>query len=1141
MRLLGDMSSIIWTNLMGGSDAEAVRVEHGGRMVNVNSVAYGYEKVVDFLEGCFNRFDAAPCDLVMIFEGKDSKKKRCNIDPTYKANREGEKDSRPPLAYEHFREIRALIRETYKNLGAIAVSQDGVEGDDIIKYFADNSEEDCMVITNDGDLYAVVGKNGYGAKIDTYTGGEISVNKNGDFDPRLTALYKALVGDTSDNIKGIKGFGPGAFLKLNAAYDDDGCLELMDLIRNGARDDLAKISAGNGGCKMLDKIVEHWDTVTRCLRLTTMCPEWVDTKTQPLEWDAGMVRAECSDERLTRWKLKSVLITADNYEGGLQRLKANIASTPYVGFDIETSTPEDSDDWLEAMDDPNGVDQLGQDILAGFTVNFGRNNQYSFYVSVNHADTNNVTMKQAREMIEACFGKPIIIANMAFECAVAFGNLKDEDGTMWRDHWKKYGEFGMIPGVLDIQLEAAYVDENRPLGLKFRTKHHLGYDQQTYDQTTLLPERIYPGGRPEAGKGDAPTMWRYKMHELPARHVCAYGIDDGVTSTALHNFYRLHMQLEHHWKVYLDVEIDAAYQHAKNFTDGMAISMAKLKELEALDQETHDANWGVMRQYLMQQGWEGTVPPEYTSEITAKEIKEAYAIVVGLNDDEGDEDDEGESPDVVEKPKDPVMSSRVRAPKKLALLIEQQGEVELARLIEACIDGNPQLLTDYVLARFDGEPKFKFSNKQMCKLLYETMGLPVRVRGKPTAKMKAAGIFEGNAKADDLALSYAKRDATEEQVVVLEAVKLIKMVKTRQSLYYSKYPYFIHWKTGKVHSSHRQSSTNTRRATSAKPNMQQQPKHAKVEGYPARFREVVRPHRKGAVVVSMDFQAQELRVIADYSQDKNMLACYVGENKKDMHALTGLGILLKKNKQWSIDALMQLTPEQLQADISEQQYQAFVAMEHGTDEQKKMYKLFRSLGKKVNFTTEYGAQAPKLAATMLVSEEEAQDYIDAREDAFPEAKEWKKAVVAEAREFGFVTTMMGARRHLAEALMSEDRFIASKAERQAVNFKIQSSSAEMTKLAEGRMWRKGLFVNFDAVCYGPIHDEVVASVMIEDLEEFLPLMHECMVAKYANMQVPIESSISFGPSFGEQVEIGIAPTAQAIRDGLVEMVEEYPA
>ena len=46
--------------------------------------------------------------------------------------------------------------------------------------------------------------------------------------------------------------------------------------------------------------------------------------------------------------------------------------------------------------------------------------------------------------------------------------------------------------------------------------------------------------------------------------------------------------------------------------------------------------------------------------------------------------------------------------------------------------------------------------------------------------------------------------------------------------------------------------------------MQQMPKHQKIEGQPARFREVMVPHKKNAVIVSMDFAAQELRVIADY-------------------------------------------------------------------------------------------------------------------------------------------------------------------------------------------------------------------------------------------------------------------------------------
>ena len=172
---------------------------------------------------------------------------------------------------------------------------------------------------------------------------------------------------------------------------------------------------------------------------------------------------------------------------------------------------------------------------------------------------------------------------------------------------------------------------------------------------------------------------------------------------------------------------------------------------------------------------------------------------------------------------------------------------------------------------------------------------------------------------------------------------------------------------------------------------------------------------------------------------------------------------------------------------------------------------------------------------MLIDEDTAQAYIDAREAAFARAAEWKKEVVEEAKTYGIVRTKLGAVRHLAKLLNSEDRYTASKAERQAVNFRIQSSSAEMTKLAEGRMWAQGLVYNFDAVCYGPIHDETVFSVATADLAAFLKCGHACMVQPYADMKVPIESSISFGPSFGIQIEIGNQPTEEAIAKGLEEM------
>ena len=174
---------------------------------------------------------------------------------------------------------------------------------------------------------------------------------------------------------------------------------------------------------------------------------------------------------------------------------------------------------------------------------------------------------------------------------------------------------------------------------------------------------------------------------------------------------------------------------------------------------------------------------------------------------------------------------------------------------------------------------------------------------------------------------------------------------------------------------------------------------------------------------------------------------------------------------------------------------------------------------------------PKLALTMLCTEEEAQVFIDAKEAMFPGVRKWKDATVAEAKRLGFTKTKLGAIRHLRDAFLSDDHWVRSKAERQSVNFRVQSTAAEMTKKAEGRMWQMGLVYKYDCVCIGPIHDEVVFSVAIEDLEAFLKDAHWCMTQPYADMEIPIESSISFGLSFGEQVEIGTKPTAEAVAEG----------
>ena len=1106
MRLAIDMSSFLWTGLFAGKDVEGIEVEHNGRTVWVNTAAYGYESVVNMMTAAMRDANATPIDVVMVFEGKDSKRKRCMLDPLYKSG-----DSRAPEQYIQFNLLKENIKKTFRDLGAIAVSQAYVEGDDVLGYLAKNVEEDLMIATNDNDLVVLNGTNAYGAKVQVRIDGQIGFNKYGPFDTKLVTLYKALVGDTSDKIKGVKGFGPAAWLNINARYEDDGCFELMDLIHRGRRDEVAEI-AEQQDCKFLKLVVEHWVDAVKCLKLATIHDEWVNTIDHQLEWEAGVVISTTTDERLKMFRASKRLVTAETYDKALAFLKEKLKDSATPAFDIETSTPDESDEWLAAQGDPEGVDQLGS-VLTGFSITFGQNLQYTYYVPVDHYNTDNVSMVQARQMIECLFGKPLAIQNTMFELTVLY-QAEDEDGTKWCDAWAQYGERGFIPHIRDTKIEASYVDENQKNGLKQRSAMHLGYQQVDYNTTVTKTGRridLYPGGRvlgvdrdPEGIEGvESPNdilTKKYKMRELPATEVFDYGADDTITTAALHNFYKFHMQLDHHWSVYLDVELGACYLHAKSFLDGITYDMAKGKLLEEHDKGVYAEAWATLRTYLLANGWDGTIPPVYDENISVAEMKEAYRIVKGI-DDEPDEDDE-EAADVPVV-KDAFLTSRVRTPAKLIALLKDMGEEHFAAMLEMCLAGGHVQFTEYVQRHFTGEPKFKASNKQMVKLLYEVMKLPIVVRNKPTAKMKAAGIKQGNPKGDVLALAYALRDGPDELKPVLEAIKLMQMVRTRDSLYYSKYPYFVHWKTGRIHSSHNQCQAVTRRASSAKPNVQQLPKSEKIEGQPARFRETLLPHKKNAVIVSMDFAAQELRIIADYSQDKNMLACFIGDNLKDMHALTGLGIAqqVEPKTAWSYEVFME-------------------ALNNPEHAEHKKTKNWRKLGKQTNFSSEFGAEAEKLSTILLVTIDEAEKYLQAKLDAFPEAAEWKKQVIKQLQVDGYVTTKLGAKRHLAQLLSSDDRFTASKADRQGVNFKVQGSAAEMTKLAEGRMWYADLMGRFDCQYLAPVHDETLWSVAVEDIHEFLPAAHACMTGAYGGMVVPVMSSISLGANLGEQIEVG---------------------
>lgn len=175
---------------------------------------------------------------------------------------------------------------------------------------------------------------------------------------------------------------------------------------------------------------------------------------------------------------------------------------------------------------------------------------------------------------------------------------------------------------------------------------------------------------------------------------------------------------------------------------------------------------------------------------------------------------------------------------------------------------------------------------------------------------------------------------------------------------------------------------------------------------------------------------------------------------------------------------------------------------------------------------------------LLCDVDTAQAFIDAKDKAFPGIEIWKALVREQVERDGYATTRMGARRHLRAALASDNRWEAQKAGRQGPNFKIQGSGAEQTKLALASMWRRGLFVpggRYRSRFYAPIHDEVLFSVHRDDAAALIKEAHECMTQAYGGKVIPILSSISLGPNFGIQKELGTTWDPIAINAAIEEV------
>ena len=1152
-RILIDGNAILNSVLLRGIDHDAgvVKVNAQGKKITVNSASYGVFGFFDRLYEILTEFNLAPRQVVCVWDGRNAKMSRQVWLPRYKEGRE-----KDPDVFAQINAARDSVREYLRELGATNMHQDMAEADDVIGYLAQTLRDGRnLIVTVDGDLAVLVDDN-----TDIWRQNKLNQNPYGPFPHKYITLYKALVGDTSDNIPGAKGFGDGAWVDMIRIFGMDSLPEMLRLIE---QDKLDELQANVADMPRLKTIIENKSTVINSWRCARLHVESINTMDRPLQIQAGMVKVGKPRPETLRFAHSygtKTLVTATNFERVLQKFEAAVRNSPFVALDIETASTEASDIWLDEVNrelerkDGSGIDVLGHE-LVGMSLTFGNNTQHTIYMTVNHRDSDNITVEQCRRMVEAIpQSMHTVIQNRNFEFSVLY--------RTWGDVWQNNGWFGFVPNAIDTKIGASYVDENLPKGLKERSKLHLGYEQATYEQTTTKsgPVGTFKGGvvvreyahvlKPAVYEQVEEEFWddnvgdyvvttrngklleaavtepwetrQYKMSDLTAEEVFDYGCDDTICTAALHTYYKLVMDIEGTWNTYLKVEQLPEYLTSLAFVQGIRVDRGRLRDMELRDDQKYDQAWGKLRDYLIQKGWEGTRCPVFT-EVTPANVKLAAQIVLGEE-----------------------FSTRCRKPNAIAkdLLTAFPGNEQVEFLAALVEQEALEELNDLVKRKFDGEPKINFgSPKQVQNLFYNVIGMtprifnPLTARERENPKLASAFKKARDAKAgrnvtwqegekalltcksstDDSAVTSALAldGLGEQEREVLAAYQTIKAIQTRRNLFYKTYKAVPHWRDSRIHPNLNQCEAVTRRYSSSGPNVQQLPKG----GDGGEFRRILLAHHSQAVVVSLDISGQELRLGAELSGDEAMTSCYVGDNLRDLHSLTAVA---------AAPLIWGHTVE----------YDEFMAMLESPDKEvKAKAKALRASAKATNFAAQYGASAPKIAETLMVDEKTAQAFLDARSAAFPKIIEWSARVADEASRRGYASTMMGARRHLTSAFKSSDSREAAKAARQAGNFWIQSSGGEQLKLALSRIWASGVFASnqHDTQFMAAIHDEVVFSVHRDDALAVIGIVHRCMTAKYADMKIPIVSSISLGPDFGHQIECGETVNESAINGALAEV------
>ena len=354
--------------------------------------------------------------------------------------------------------------------------------------------------------------------------------------------------------------------------------------------------------------------------------------------------------------------------------------------------------------------------------------------------------------------------------------------------------------------------------------------------------------------------------------------------------------------------------------------------------------------------------------------------------------------------------------------------------------------------RLAGEEFTIASPKQLAQILFEKLKLPPLRRTKTGYSTDADVLTE-------LGLRH------ELPAKILEHRSIAKLKGT----YADTLPGLINPRTGRIHTTFNQLVAATGRLSSQDPNLMNIPIRTELG---RRIRAAFIPE-EGWRFVAADYSQIELRILAHLSEEPALIESF--GRGEDIHTRTASEV-------FHVGA----------GDVTSLQ---------------------RTIAKSANYAILYGVSAFGLSQATKIDQKEAKRYIEDYFASHPRVRAYIDRTLAEGRQHGHVSTMLGRRRYLPD-LTSPNPIARNAAERMAMNAPVQGTASDMIKIAMVRVQAALAGRGLRARMLLQVHDELLFEAPPDEVATIEELAREIMAAALP-LKVPVVVDVKTGADWAE--------------------------